>query len=198
MSSNIPALIFDVAFALIAAIFIAVGVRRGFIKSLIQSAKFLLAIVITAFVAPIVSTFIKDTFLFQPIYDWLSEVGTNVATSTLPAFLRPEEGVIESTVSEGVLPYAEFVSNVASNVIGYIVTFVLALIVLSVLAWLLTAVTDRITFLGTANSILGGVFGCLMGLIVLFIIAIIVKTIDAAGMVYPDTFLVKFLGNLAP
>ena len=195
---NIPALIFDIVFVLIATIFVVVGVRRGFIQSLIQSAKFLLAIIVTTFVAPFVSTFLYDTFIFQAVYDWLSDVGVNVANSILPAFLRPDSSAIENSVGEGVLPYAEFVSNAASNIIGYIVTFVLALILLTVLAWLLTAITDKINFLGTANRILGGVFGFLMGAVVLFIIAIIVKVIDVKELIYADTAIVKFLGNLAP
>jgi len=186
-------LILDIVFALIAVIFIVVGVRRGFIKSLIQSAKFLLAIVVTYFVGPLVSGFIKDKFIFQPIHDWLTEAGTNVV-STLPKFLQPEEGV----VGQEVLPIANSVSGIISNIIGYIVTFILALILLTVIAWLLTKITDRFTFFGTANRILGGVFGAAMGLIVLFIIAIIVKFLDAEGTIYPDTTLIKLLGNLAP
>ncbi len=186
-------LVLDILFVLIAAIFIVVGVRRGFIKSLIQSAKFLLALVITYFVGPITSAFVKDKFIFQPIYDWLSDVGTNVV-STLPKFLQPDE----AAVGEEVFPIADSVSGAISNIIGYLVTFVLALVVLAVLGWLLTKLTDRIDFLGTANRILGGVFGALMGIIVLFVIAIIVKFLDAEGAIYSDTFIVKFLGDLAP
>lgn len=193
MTPDLMPLILDLVFVLIAVIFIAIGVKRGFIKSLIQSAKFLLAIVVTYFVGPMVSGFIKDKFIFQPIYDWLTEAGTNVV-STLPKFLQPEEGV----VGQEVLPIANSISGVISNVIGYIVTFVLALILLTLVAWLLTALTDRINFLGTANRILGGVFGAAMGLVVLFIIAVIIKFLDAEGAIYPNTTLIKLLGNIAP
>ncbi len=186
-------LVLDILFVLIAAIFIVVGVKRGFIKSLIQSAKFLLAIVITYFVGPITSGFIKDKFIFQPIYDWLNDVGANVV-ETLPAFLRPEESV----VGEEIYPIADSISGVISNIIGYIVTFVLALILLTIAAWLLTKLTDKITLFGTANRVLGGVFGALMGVIVLFVIAAIIKFLDAEGTIYPETYIVKLLGNLAP
>ena len=186
-------MILDIVFLLIAIIFIAVGAKRGFIKSLIQSAKFLLAIVVTYFVGPTTSGFIKDKFIFQPIYDWLTETGTNVV-STWPKFLQPEEGV----VGQEVLPIANSVSGIISNILGYIVTFVLALILLTFVAWLLTKITDRFTFFGTANRILGGVFGAAMGLIVLFIIAIVIKFLDVEGAIYPQTTLIKLLGNLAP
>ena len=186
-----PAVILDIVFVLIAIVFIAIGVKRGFIKSLIQSAKFLLAIIITYFVAPMVSGFVKDKFIFQPIYDWLNKMGTN-AVEGLPKFLQPAEG----TVGQEVLPIADSVSTLISNVIGYVVTFVLAIVVLTIVAWLLTKLTDRINFLGTANRILGGVFGALMGVIVLCVIAVIVKFIDAEQVVYPQTTVVQFLGNL--
>lgn len=186
-------MILDVVFILVAIIFIAVGAKRGFIKSLIQSAKFLLAVAITYFVGPITSGFIKDQFIFQPVYDWLNDVGTSVV-DTLPAFLRPEEGV----VGEEIYPIADSVSGAISNIIGYIVTFILAIVLLTVLAWLLTKLTDKITLFGTANRILGGVFGALMGVLVLFVAAAIIKYLDAEGTIYPQTYVVQFLGNFAP
>ena len=186
-------MILDVVFVLIAAIFIAIGVKRGFIKSLIQSAQFLLAIVITYFVGPITSGFVKDQFIFQPVYDWLNSVGTSVV-ETLPAFLRPDE----AAVGEEIYPIADSVSGAISNIIGYIVTFILAIILLTVVAWLLTKLTDKITLFGTANRILGGVFGALMGVIVLFVAAAIIKYLDVEGTIYPQTFIVQFLGNFAP
>ena len=184
-------LVLDILFVLIAAIFIAVGVRRGFIKSLIQSAKFLLSLVIAYFVGPITGQFVKDRFIFQPIYDWLNEMGTNVV-ETLPKFLQPAEGA----VGQEVYPIADSISTLISNIIGYIVTFVIALIVLAILGWLLTKLTDRFTFFGTANRILGGVFGAVMGVIVLLIAAAIIKLLDVEGTVYPDTAIVKFFGNI--
>ena len=186
-------LVFDILFAIVAAIFIAIGVKRGFIKSLIHSAKLLLAIIITYFVGPFTSKFIYGAFVYKPIYNWLEKFGTNVV-DTLPKFLQPKEDVIGKEIT----PVAESVSNVISNVVGYIVTFILAIVLLSVLAWLLSKLADRIDFLGTANRVLGGIFGAVMGFVFLFIIAIIVKTVDVDSVVYGETFIVKFLGNLAP
>ena len=186
-------IVLDVLFLIIAAIFIVVGVRRGFIKSLIQSAKFLLAVLITYFVGPITGKFVYDKFIFQPVYDWLNKMGTNVVEK-LPKFLQPQEGV----VGEEVYPIADSVATIISNIIGYIVTFILAIILLTILAWLLTKISDRINILGTANRVLGGVFGAVMGVVVLFIAAVIVKLLDVEGTIYSDTVIVKFLGNLAP
>ena len=184
-------LLLDILFVLIAAIFIAVGVKRGFIKSLIQSAKFLLAILTTYFVGPIAGQFIKDRFVFQPVFDWLNKQGIG-AVEKLPPFLRPDA----ATVEEGVMPFAQSVSTLVSNLIGYALVFVLAIILLSVLGWLLTKITDKIAILGTANRILGGVFGTVMGAIVLLVIASIIKFLDANDAIYSQTVIVEFLGNL--
>lgn len=177
-------LILDILFVLIAVIFIAVGVKRGFIKSLIQSAKFLLALVVTYFVGPIISQFVSDRF----ISPWINDVGVSVAEKILPKALRP--------AADGVLPYTQALANLISNIIAYVITFVLALILLSIVAWLLTKLTDKIAFLGTANRILGGLFGAAMGAIVLFIIASIIKYLDAKDALYSQTVIVEFLGNL--
>ena len=184
-------LVLDILFVLIAAIFIAVGVKRGFIKSLIQSAKFLLAIVITYFVGPIAGQFIKDRFVFQPVFDWLNNKGIGVAEK-LPDFLRPAPG----TVEEGVLPLAQSISTIASNLIGYVLVFVLAIVLLAILGWLLTKITDKIAILGTANRILGGLFGTVMGAIVLLVAATVIKFLDAKDAIYSQTVIVEFLGNL--
>ena len=190
-SVNFPSLIADILFVLIAVIFIAVGVKRGFIKSLIQSAKFLLALLIAYFVGPMAGQFIKDRIVFQPVYNWLTDKGVG-AVEKLPDIFRPDA----ATVGEGVLPFAEFVSTAISNLVAYVVVFVLALVLLTVVAWLLTKITDKIAFLGTANRILGGLFGTVMGLIVLTIIACIIKFLDTKDVIYSQTVIVEFLGNI--
>ena len=60
----------------------------------------------------------------------------------------------------------------------------------------MTKITDKIAILGTANRILGGLFGTIMGVIVLFIIASIIKFLDANDAIYSQTVIVEFLGNL--
>ena len=190
-SVNFPSLIADILFVLIAVIFIAVGVKRGFIKSLIQSAKFLLALLIAYFVGPMAGQFIKDRIVFQPVYNWLTDKGVG-AVEKLPDFLRPDA----ATVGEGVLPFAESVATIISNLVGYVVVFVVSLILLTIVGWLLTKIADKIALLGTANRILGGLFGTVMGLIVLTIIACIIKFLDTKDVIYSQTVIVEFLGNI--
>ena len=52
-----------------------------------------------------------------------------------------------------------------------------------------------VTVIGTANRILGGVFGAVLGAVVLMVVAVIVKFLDVQNAIYPDTVVVKLLGD---
>ena len=219
MEPSTTALILDILFVVIAAIFIAVGVKRGFIKSLIQSAKLILTIVATYFLGSPVAAFIKEKFVFPKVYDfWYEKINgiyqsTSATTEELRAtvesapdiFLAPEKKaeILNSLSEENGAAMVESVSNnlstpiadVISNIIGYAVTFVLAFVILTVAAWLLTKIADRFSIIGTANRILGGVFGAAVGVIILMIVAVIVKFLDVEDAIYPETAIVKLLGD---
>ena len=218
---SIP-LILDILFVLVAALFIYVGVRKGFIKSLIQSAKLILTTIITYFLGSPVAAFIKEKFVFQKVYDsWYEKINGiyQQANETLnidefkatvesaPEILLNSEKkaeILESLSEESGAALVESVStSIAhpiadgiSNIIGYALTFVVVLILLTIGAWLLTKIADRIAIIGTANRILGGVFGALLGGIVLIVAAVVINFIDAEGAVYPNTVVVKLLGNI--
>ena len=218
---NPTALVLDLLFVLVAAIFIVVGVRRGFIKSLIQSAKLVLTAVITYFAGSSVAAFLKEKFIFKSVYDfWYAKVdsiyqeanaslnteGLRNTVETAPDFLLAPEKKAEilaslseesgtAMVDSVSTSLATPISDVISNILGYALTFVVAFILLTVVAWLLTKIADRIAFIGTANRVLGGIFGALMGLIVLSVIAVIIGFIDVKGAAYPDTLIVKLLGG---
>jgi uncharacterized membrane protein required for colicin V production len=210
----------DLMFVVLAAIFIVVGVRKGFIRSLIQSAKFILSIVAMYFLGSHVATFLKDKFLFKSIYNSVHSFVNNIyenstasmnseeILSSFPQFMVNDEvrAQVESSIADAEQSGAalvETISNnianpvavVLSNILGYVLTFVLALIILSIAAWLLTKLADRSEFIGKANRIFGGIWGALMGTIVLFMIASIIKFFDANGVIYQDTAVVKFFGD---
>ena len=213
-------IVLDIVFALIGIIFIAVGIKKGFIKSLIQSAKLLLSIVAAYFLGSQVGLILKDKFIFKPVYDFVfdkvnglyldatASLNAEEVIASFPKFLMNDElknqitnatseesgAALVESVSTSI---ADPVSGFFANVLGYVLVFVVALIVLSIAAWLLTKLTDKIAFLGTANRILGGVWGALMGAIVLFMIASVIKLIGAGDPLYTNTVIVKFFGDSA-
>lgn len=211
-------LVLDILFVLIAAIFIIVGVKRGFIKSLIQSAKLLLSIVAMYFLGSHMAAFLREQFIFKGVYDFVygkvdglykeatASLNTDELLASFPEFLLNDEvrANIENATSEEsgtalvesvTNSIANPVSDVFSNILGYALTFVLALIVLSIAAWFLTKLADRITFIGKINRILGGVWGALMGIIILFMIASVIKFLGTGSPLYDETVVVKFFGD---
>ena len=210
--------IFDVAFLLIAAIFIIVGCVRGFIKSLIRSAKFILAIVIAYFLGSYMGLFFNNAFVgnmvYTPVHDWIdnsygsisAEVNAEELLGQIPSFAMSDE--LRATVIDAVDSYSgeEFVETVShavadpmsaaiSNLLGYIAVFLLALIGLSVLGWLLTKLADRLVFLGVANRILGGVWGALTAAIVLLVLVSVLKAFFGGEALYLDTVIVRAVGD---
>ena len=211
-------LVLDILFVLIAAIFIVVGVRKGFIKSLIQSAKLLLSIVAMYFLGSHMAAFLREKFIFKGVYDFVYEkvdvlykdatasLNTEELLASFPKFLLNDEvraNIENATSEESGAALVESVTNnianpisdVFSNILGYALTFVLALVILSVAAWFLTKLADRITFVGKVNRILGGIWGALMGIVVLFMIASIIKFLGANTPLYDQTVVVKFFGD---
>lgn len=223
---SIP-LILDIAFVLVAVIFIVVGAKRGFIKSLIQSAKLILTIIATYFIAPYTSAFLKEKFIFKSVYDFFFEKFNGIYESVegsietlreqineffnsgsqwlinllissekreeiLNAISEENAGTLVETISTNC---ANPVADVISAILGYVLTFVLAFVILTIVAWLLTKIADRFSVIGTANRILGGVFGAAVGIVVLTIIAVIIKFLDVEATIYPDTVIVKLLGD---
>lgn len=227
MTPDLMPLILDLVFVLIAVIFIAIGVKRGFIKSLIQSAKLILTIIATYFFGSHASAFLREKFIFKSVYDFFFGKFNGIYESAegsielfreklgnffdetpeyiLNIFLAPEkrEELLNAISDENTSALVETVSrnfanpiaDVASNILGYVLTFVLAFVILTVAAWLLTKIAERVAFIGTANRILGGVFGAAVGAIVLMIVAVIVKFLDAENAIYPNTAIVKLLGD---
>lgn len=210
--------LFDIAFLIIAALFILVGCKRGFIQSLIRSAKVILAIVIAYLLGGYMGAFFNSAFVgnmvYTPVHDWINNTYGNMAEtvdaevllSQIPSFAMTDD--LKATVLHSVENHSgeEFVNTVShaiadplataiSNLLGYVVVFVLALIALGFVAWLLTKLADRLVFLGITNRILGGAWGAITAMVVLLVIASILKTFLGNDPLYLDTVIVRFFGD---
>lgn len=211
-------LVLDILFVVLAAFFIGLGIHRGFIKSLIRSAKVLLSFVLAYFLGDKLGLLFKNGFIGNWVYDSVyrnvDEVYQNTASamnadellSHFPNVAATDEvrqTIAEATSSETGTSLVETVSSAISdpistaisNVLGYLLVFVLALVGLSVAAWLLSAVIERIAFLGLANRILGGVWGALTGALILFVLASVIKLLFGGTEVYASSVVVRWFGD---
>ncbi len=211
-------IILDIACILVAVIFIALGIWRGFIKSLIRSAKFILAVVLAYFLGSYLGAFFKDAFVsdmvYTPVHSWIdSAYGaategidveeiltaipeyalTDEVKASIEAAANEESGAaLVETVAHSI---ADPVADGISNVLGYVAVFLLSLIVLSILAWLLTKLADGLAVIGAVNRILGGVWGAVTAFLLLTVLSSLIKLFWATDPVYTDTVIVKLIGD---
>ncbi len=208
----------DLLFVIIAVIFIALGVWRGFIKSLIRSAKFILAVLIAYLLGGYLGLFFKDAFVgdmvYSPVNDWVNEayesteeaVNADELLESLPSFAVTDDvkdAIHSANAEESGEQLVETVSNAIadpiataiSNVLGYIAVFLLSLILLSIAAWLLTKLADSVVFLGVINRILGGAWGAVTAFLLLLVLTSVIKAFWSADPLYLDSVIVKFFGE---
>ncbi|MBQ8310578.1 MAG: CvpA family protein [Clostridia bacterium] len=208
----------DLLFVIIAIVFIFLGIFRGFIKSVIRSAKLILAFVLAYFLGDKLGMLFKNSsignWVYGGVYNKVNELYRNATASLdpdevlshFPDFIVNDElrqTIANSTSQESgealvesvATGIADPISNAISNVLGYILVFALALVGLTVVAWLLTKLIDKIAFLGLANHILGGVWGALTAALLMIVVSSVIKLFFGNDEIYTSSVLVKFFGD---
>lgn len=208
----------DLLFIVLAIAFILLGVFRGFIKSVIRSAKLILAFVLAYFLGDKLGMLFKNTFIgnwvYGGVYDKVNGIFQNASSSVntdellaqFPDFIVSDElrqtianssskesgeALVES-ISTSI---ADPISSAISNVIGYVLVLILAFVGLTVAAWLLTKLVDKIAFVGIANRILGGVWGALTAVLLMIVVSSVIKLFFGNHEIYTSSVLVKFFGD---
>jgi len=208
----------DLLFVVIAIVFIFLGIFRGFIKSVVRSAKLIIAFVLAYFLGDKLGMLFKNSFVgnwvYGGVYDKVNSFYQNATGSfdpdsllaNFPSFIVNDElrGKIadsmsqesgEALVESVSMGISDPIAMAISNVLGYVLVFVLALIGLSIAAWFLTKLIDKIAFLGLANRILGGVWGALTAALLMIVVSSVVKLFFGNDEIYTSSVLVKFFGD---
>ena len=203
----------------LAAAIIVIGIVRGFIKTVIESAKLVVSILLAVLIGGLLGTFIQNAFVEdmvrEPVYGWVDETVTAVSEelnvdgvmAELPDFLVGEDlraEIEEATSQESrdamVADITEAITKplsiAISKVIGYAVVFIVAFLALSVVAWLLNKWAESNEVVNTVNRILGGVLGALSAIITLLLISSIIRMFWGDADFYQNSILLKLLGNL--
>ncbi|MBQ9131282.1 MAG: CvpA family protein [Clostridia bacterium] len=211
-------LILDIIFVLIAALIILISTKRGFVANLIRSCKWILAFVAAYLFGPKLGDLLEQLFFGKLIrgfvYDKVNSIylsaaesfGADQVAEKLPSFLMTEEvkgkldnlsGTGEELVNSITDTVSAPVSNLISNVLGYIGVFLIALVVLWIAVNLLNGIFEKLTLLGTVDRILGFVWGTVLSCLLLFMIASVLKVFLSTSAIYQDTWIVKFFGDSA-
>lgn len=195
------AYIWDIISVVIIAISIYVGVKRGFVRSLISVACYIVALLGAQYASPIIGAKIYSGYLSGVISrNVVSQINSAVATGAVsggeiltmlpqwvegvitrvkPDFLDMSFSIAQSGATE------EMAQTIANSItasleapltqiiswFAFILLFFLILLVLKWVAKLFTHV-NRIPIVGTINMLLGGGLGIVLGVVSVLLVAI--------------------------
>ena len=211
--------IIDILLIAAAAAMILIGVARGFIKTVVESAKLVASIVLAVLLGGLVGNFFQVAFVEnvvrEPVHNWVDETVTAVSEelnvdgimAELPDFILGDDlraEIEEATSQESrdamVADVTEAITKplsiAISKVMGYAVVFLVAFLALSVVAWLLNKWAESNEVVNTVNRILGGVLGGISAVITLLLVSSVIRMFWGDADFYQNSILLKFLGNL--
>jgi len=179
------------------ALCISIGVWRGFVRTVLGFANFIIAIILTNMLYPHMGRFLRgiDGFfdalsaairdsmgLDAAIYDAAVEAGGRVAEAQfiqdlpLPAFFRDvlienNNAVIRAAL--GAFDFADYVAGflagIVINIISMIVVFVVVFFGLVLLTRALNLLT-KLPVINTLNKVLGGAIGAVWGILLTWLV----------------------------
>ena len=196
----------DIALLAIMLIFLIVSAKRGFLITLLEVLVFAIAVISAANLCKPAANSIYDTFIGPNITekvsaslsensDIMSSAGkASAVVDNLPKIIKdyilrtdPDENNITSEILNGDFSGTDAAEKLSSDIAKAVtvlspVIFLLLSIVLSLLLSVVAKWLNKICklpLIGTANTVLGGVFGILKGLIAVYFIGIILLLLSA-------------------
>lgn len=187
--------VIDIIIICVAALFVLIGIRRGFVHTAVRLVGTLAALVLSSVFGGMVAEGIYNTFFRAEFTSKISEGiaagnlagGAQQVLSELPELLRRAlegAGITEAKISAILASQAgdaaELISNAISpvlinllKVLAMIVIFMILMIVVRVLANLVSQIFE-LPILGWVNSALGGLVGFGIALIsIWFVLSVI-------------------------
>ena len=145
---------FDLGILLIILIFMLLGYYRGLVKSILSVAQYFVVIILSLFLAPVVSEILIDNFnLDLIIIEWI-ENNENLFLDTL--------SIINEEILQGIV-------GRIINVIAIIILFIVLKIVCALIIVVLNKVAD-LPILSTANKLGGLILGAVNGILIVYLL----------------------------
>jgi len=206
----------DALFLILGISLVCVYAKRGFIKSILNFFKTILAFVAAYFLGGRLAQLLCDKWLsgvvrgfvygkINGIYQGATEsFDADAVISSLPDFLMTDkmqaslnaaQGSGEQLVESMTDSIATPIASLFSNILGYVGVFLIAIIVLRIVAGLLSAICDKLPIVGALNRLLGALLGLLIALTVLFAASSLIRQFFAESPIYTQTVIVKLFGE---
>lgn len=187
-------IILDLIVIAIILIFVFLGRKKGFVKSVIEVAGFIAAIYLAMTLSAPLADFTYDNFVEPTVFNSINKTVENFAESTtqtineqvfesLPGFVKNKIDISNINI----LGYNNIASEICSNVVKPIslpfikgVFTLILFIILSFVTKILAKLINKLfsfRLIGKLNSVLGGVIGVFKGIIFAVIFIILVNII---------------------
>ena len=192
-----------------------IGLRVGFIKTIFSLVSMVIALLLTVWLSPNVTTMLKSNEKFNDMITnqvekmlKLEEKESDISNEKdfmkgLPLPKSMKDSLIEHRDKsvENIKEYiTEYVSGVIINAVAFIITFILALIVLWALCFALDIVS-KLPLLNQINKLAGLAAGLVHGMVIVWVVFILITVFggakfgqDAFAMI-EDSELLSFIYN---
>lgn len=191
-------LILDIAVAALLVLFTVIGVRRGFIKSVVRLLGFVVAMAVSAIVSMPIAQYVYKAFFYTPIETMvaqkvqegvaaaatsLSEQVTAVLSSlpggvqSLLAVYGVDGNVLNGAVQTGDSLVPTVMNSVITplctavlQVIVFLVLFLVLFVIIRLFGKVLNKIFASLPLIKQLNGVFGGVLGFAEGVLVLFVL----------------------------
>lgn len=212
-------ILFDVLMALIIALSVFLGIKRGFVKSFFQSTKLFFVIIVTLLIGSLVVTVCQNTFvnsmfegtvserLIAQVEQGGGELDFEAIENSLPAIVKnivPMDEIEQyhSGLSGDSTLIAKAVGNkienilsaIVSSVIGYIIAFIIAFIICTVAIFVINKFFE-LPVLNWLNRLAGILWGIAGAYLITSTVACVVSLIFGNNFVQ-ETVITKFIYNI--
>ncbi len=189
---------------------IAVGVTKGFVKSVLGMVAMIAAFAIAYQLSAVLAPVIYDRFISQRVFETINEKLVDAsgagaaARQTAAVFAAIPEAVLSMAASigidtGGILQKVSALDNQGANIateleqsiaapiitaVAHAILFIIVLVLSYILLMVVVKLIDKffkLPLLKTANRLLGGVLGAFKGVIVVFLLCVILEVVAGWG-----------------
>lgn len=192
------ALVLDIAVAALVILFTVIGVRRGFIKSVVRLLGFVVAVVIAALASAPIAQQLYDTLLYaqaealvvQKVEEGVAAAATTLNEQITAVLSVLPEGVqslltmygVDASGMTGTAQSSEaLVSTIMEGIITplcvavlqlivFLVLFLVLFLIIRLLGKLIDKIFASLPVIKQVNGLLGGVLGFAEGVLILFVL----------------------------
>ncbi len=168
-------MIADIFVVLIVTLFVYLGYRSGFMKTFIKIASYLISIVISFFLYPVLSNFLLKTPIYTKIVDFLSE--KYISNGLLETGTGDVFGIIfkylPGSLETATTNITQSLAALILNIFAFIVILILSKLIIRIVGNVLGIFT-KLPVIRQFNRLGGSVLGGIVGVLMLYIISAVI------------------------